>query len=134
MSKISEEDIKEHIQSYKFKNYEFEDRLNFIDLHREVFALNYVFEENNKNIPVILYQDPYEEWNFIICLLPYDVQGLDSAYFPYRSTNLNVFALDFTEGSEPYYNFAHFCSRMDTLFNHATFFDGEVEPFERKVA
>lgn len=110
MNKISEEDIRQHLQSFKFKNYEFEDRLNFIDLNRVVFALNCVVEENDKNTPVILYQDPFEEWNFFICLLPYDFQGLDRSYYPYRSTNLNAFALEFTEGSEYYYSFDYFCS------------------------
>ena len=86
MHSITEKEIQEHINNFKFRNYTFDERLRFIFLYRIVYTICGKFDIKHSYYPLILFQDPFEEWKFILVLLKQKQQNLGRDYQPDNRT------------------------------------------------
>lgn len=129
---INQEEINNHINSFKFNNYTFEERLNFIFLYRIVYTVCAKFNVQSQYYPLVLFQDPYKEWNFILVFLKQQKLNRNSfqELFLHKLSYSIVIGLEITEGSKFYYGFNTFRKILDQKLNHLTFYDIADQPFD----
>lgn len=129
-----EEEIENHLQTFKFKDYSFKERLSFMNLHRIVISYVCEFEDEKWKYPFVLFQDPFENWKFYICIMPYDMQKPQRSLYPHKTSAFYDYALEILEGSESYYNFEEFIRQMEVKFSGLRFYNWENEPYEVEEA
>ena len=133
MHSITEKEIQEHINNFKFRNYTFDERLRFIFLYRIVYTICGKFDIKHSYYPLILFQDPFEEWKFILVLLKQKQQNLGRDYQPDNRTYEINKGIELVEGTEFYYNFESFSTKLEQNFDQLTFYDIENKPFDNNV-